>query len=151
MQLSVLRAESSAQVPVRVTAELLGLVKDCTREVREREGLFLKCLALSLRFVEDDQLCHYAVYAFQSLMESIENMASPALVHDLLSFYESKTFAKQTILEKVLDGVLTSITKLQDRASIAQYFSRIMNAILGRNNALLGGNFDAEAFQLPLI
>ena len=31
VQLLVLKAESSPQMPVRVTAELLGLIKDCTR------------------------------------------------------------------------------------------------------------------------
>lgn len=84
-------------------------------------------------------------------MESIENISSLALVNDLLTFYESKHFTKQIVLEKILDGVLTSITKLTDTNTIAQYFTRIMNAILIRNNELLSRNFEPEAYQLPLI
>ena len=84
-------------------------------------------------------------------MESLESLSSVTLVNDLLNFYESKTFSKQTILEKVLDGVLTSITKLQDRAIIGEYFSRIMNAMLARNNHLLERGFEADTYFLPLI
>jgi hypothetical protein len=84
-------------------------------------------------------------------MESIENISSLALINDLLTFYESKRFTKQTVLEKVLDGILTSITKLQDRNSIVEYFSRIMNAILVRNNELLSQSFEPDAYFLPLI
>jgi hypothetical protein len=73
------------------------------------------------------------------------------LINDLLSFYESRTFTKQIVLEKILDGILTFITKLQDRNIIVDYFSRIMNAIIIRNNDLLSRSFEPDVYLLPLI
>ena len=109
------------------------------------------CLEFALKFVEDEQLCHYAVYAFQSLMECIENTSEYFLINNLLAFYETRTFKKQTVLEKVLDGILTFITKISDKKVILEYFARIMNAILARNSDLLQRNFEPDAYLLPLI
>ena len=91
--------------------------------------------------MEDEHLCHYAVYAFQSLMESVENISSAVLIGDLLAFYESRQFTKQTVLEKVLDGGLTSITKLTDQQALTQYIKRIAGAALQRCSALIGASF----------
>lgn len=55
------------------------------------------------------------------------------------------------MLEKVLDGILTFITKISDKNVIMEYFARIMNAILARNNDLLQRNFEPDAYLLPLI
>ena len=101
--------------------------------------------------MEDEQLCHYAVYAFQSLMECIENTSEYFLINNLLAFYEARTFRRQTVLEKVLDGILTFITKITDRNVTMDYFARIMNAILARNSQLLQNNFEPDAYLLPLI
>lgn len=101
--------------------------------------------------MEDEQLCHYAVYAFQSLMECIENTSEYFLVNNLLAFYETRTFRKQTVLEKVLDGILTFITKISDRNVVMDYFARVMNAILARNSQLLQRGFEPDAYLLPLI
>lgn len=51
----------------------------------------------------------------------------------------------------MLDGILTSITKLTDKNSVIEYFNRIMNAIILRNNDIMSKPFHPEAFLLPLI
>jgi hypothetical protein len=76
----------------------MGLIKDCSREMKENDHLFIQCLSFCLGFVEDEALCHYAVYAFQSLMESIGDLANDGLLNDLMNFYSSKNFTKQIIL-----------------------------------------------------
>lgn len=71
IQFIMAETESLPDIPQRLVAEVLNLIKDCNREIKEAETLFLRCLGYCLKQVADDNVSHYAVYAFQSLMESI--------------------------------------------------------------------------------
>lgn len=88
--------------PPRLAAEVLNLIKDCNREIKEKDSLFIGCLSFCLKQVSNEAICHYAVYAFQSLMESINELSNDGLINDLMTFYSSSHFTKDNILEKVL-------------------------------------------------
>lgn len=90
--------ESLQPLPPRLIAEVLNLIKDCNREVKEADNLFVRCLSFCLKQVTDDNVSHYAVYAFQSLMESINELNNDVLVNDLMNFYTSMHFTKESVL-----------------------------------------------------
>jgi hypothetical protein len=51
-------------------------------------------------------------------MESINQLANDGLVRELIEFYANSTFTKETVLEKIVEGILTSISKLTDRTAM---------------------------------
>jgi hypothetical protein len=54
----------------------------------------MRCLDFCLKYVSDDNVSHYAVYAFQALMESISSLGNEGLIDGLMSFYSKSVFNK---------------------------------------------------------
>ena len=82
-------------------------------------------------------MCHYSLYAFQALVETIEELHNQQLVMELLDFYGKQQFNNEAIAEKVLNGILTLLVKLTDRTALVQYMNRVMQELMAKNNALL--------------
>lgn len=62
-------------------------------------------------------------------MESINELNNPGLVGELMDFYMGLQVNKETVLEKVLEGILTTITKLTNREAMQHYLLRIVNGV----------------------
>lgn len=44
----------------------------------------MKALNYSLHFLTDDKICHYAVQAFKTLMETVTDINDPSVVANML-------------------------------------------------------------------
>ena len=62
-------------------------------------------------------------------MESVGELSNDTLVQGLIEFYSNVHFSKDTILEKIIEGILTSITKLQNKEAMQHYLLRIVGGI----------------------
>ena len=44
LQYLIAKSQAQQSLPARISAEILGLIKDCNREIKDRQGLFVSCL-----------------------------------------------------------------------------------------------------------
>jgi hypothetical protein len=63
-----------------------------------------------------------------------------------MTFYSSMNFTKDSILEKVLEGILTVITKLTNRQAIEHYLMRIVSGVESRYSQLEAGQGNASNY-----
>lgn len=57
----------------------MNFIRDCTREIKEKDQLFLEALRFVLNYINDEKLCHHAAYCFQILMETINTLNEPII------------------------------------------------------------------------
>ena len=111
----------------------------------------MKCLRFSLAFIEDEKLCHYAAYCFQILMEAMGRVNDPSIVMNLIQFYHSKNFPKETIIEQILQGIISVIVKLQNKENIVLCLEKLLSQIYQRFNAISTTSQEERLYIISLL
>lgn len=89
----------------------------------------MECLKFTLNYIEDEKLCHHASYCFQILMESMGVFKDPYVVDHLISFYHSKSFPKDLIVEQILQGIVAAIVKIPDFSHIESCLNKLVKEL----------------------
>ena len=109
------------------------------------------CLKFSLAFIEDETLCHYAACCFQVLMEGLGKTKEPEIVMNLIEFYHSKHFPKETIIEQILQGILSVIINLSDRNQVMVCLEKLLSQIYNRFRSLSNNPNQERAYLISLL
>lgn len=140
--------------PARVVSETMSLMRDCTREIRGDEALFMECLKYTLNYIENEKLCHHASYCFQILMEAMGVFKDPNVIDNLISFYHSKTFPKDLIVEQILQGIVTAIVKIPDFSHIENCLNKLVKELYSKFSSIMDkqkNNPQENPYIMPLL
>lgn len=124
--------EKGSMAPPRVVAEVLLLIRDCTREIKDEEGFSLKCLEYSMMYLPDEQLSYYASDSFKCLLETFTQINDASFVDSLLNFYGKSRGLKDIIIDKVADGVISIIFKISSLEGQKAYLQKFVAMVLSR-------------------
>ena len=70
---------------------------------------------------------------------------------NLIEFYHSKNFPKETIIEQILQGILSVITNLNDRNQVMLCLEKLLSQIYNRFRGLSNNPNQERAYLISLL